>query len=77
MSTPRFLKLEDVALILNVSVSQVKALVRRHDLRAVRIPDKGVYRVEVTELEAFIARLYAEEAKQADRATADPPDRSP
>jgi excisionase family DNA binding protein len=63
---PRFLKLEDVAEILNVSVSQVKALVRRHDLRAVRIPDKGVYRVEVAELEAFIARLYEQEADRAD-----------
>ena len=57
---PRFLQLADVAEILNISGSQVYALVRRGDLRAVKIGGRGQWRVEATELEAYIERLYAE-----------------
>jgi excisionase family DNA binding protein len=63
MSTPslrRFLQLPDVAEILDASMSQVLALVRRGDLRAVKIGGRGQWRVEVTELEAYIQRCYAE-----------------
>ncbi len=57
---PRFLQLADVAEILNISGSQTYALVRRGDLRAVKIGGRGQWRVEATELEAYIERLYAE-----------------
>jgi excisionase family DNA binding protein len=57
---PRFLQLADVAEILNISGSQVYALVRRGDLRAVKIGGRGQWRVETAELEAYIQRLYAE-----------------
>jgi len=57
---PRFLQLADVAEILNISGSQAYALVRRGDLRAVKIGGRGQWRVEATELEAYIQRLYAE-----------------
>lgn len=57
---PRFLQLADVAEILNISGAQVYALVRRGDLRAVKIGGRGQWRVEATELEAYIARLYEE-----------------
>jgi excisionase family DNA binding protein len=55
---PRFLTLTDVAEILNVSLSQVKALVRSGDLAGVKLGGRGVWRVENTELEAYIQRMY-------------------
>lgn len=60
VSNPRFLQLADVAEVLNISGSQVYALVRRGDLRAVKIGGRGQWRVETSELEAYIKRLYAE-----------------
>lgn len=59
-SQRRFLQLPDVAEILDISMSQVLALVRRGDLRAVKIGGRGQWRVEVDELEAYIQRCYAE-----------------
>src|SRR5437763_4897611 len=60
MPTPRFLTLDDVAEILNVSWSQVYALVRRKELVAIQIGGRGQWRVEVDELERFIQQKYAE-----------------
>ncbi|WP_310964384.1 helix-turn-helix domain-containing protein [Nocardioides terrisoli] len=56
----RFLQLADVAEVLNISGSQAYALVRRGDIRAVKIGGRGQWRVEATELEAYIERLYTE-----------------
>jgi excisionase family DNA binding protein len=56
--TARFLPLADVAEILSISMSQAYALVRRGDLRAIRIGGRGQWRVEKAELEAFIKRSY-------------------
>jgi excisionase family DNA binding protein len=57
---PRFLTLTDVAEVLNTSSAQVYALVRRGDLVAIKIGGRGQWRVEATELEAYIQRMYAE-----------------
>lgn len=59
-STPRFLQLADVAEILNTSSAQVYALVRRGDLPAIKIGGRGQWRVEASELEAYIERAYAQ-----------------
>jgi len=56
--TPRFLTLADVAEVLSTSSAQVYALVRRGDLPAIRIGGRGQWRVESTQLEAYIARMY-------------------
>jgi excisionase family DNA binding protein len=56
---PRFLTLTDVAEILNTSSPQVYALVRSGELRAIKIGGRGQWRVESTELEAFIQRMYS------------------
>jgi excisionase family DNA binding protein len=58
--TPRFLTLADVAEVLNTSVAQVYALVRRGELPAIKIGGRGQWRVEATQLEEFIQRMYAE-----------------
>jgi excisionase family DNA binding protein len=60
--SPRFLTLADVAETLNISASQTYALVRSGDLPAIKVGGRGQWRVEATELEAYITRLYAETA---------------
>lgn len=60
MPAPRFLQLSDVAEVLNISANQVYALVRRGDIPAVKIGGRGQWRVEATELEKYIERLYTE-----------------
>jgi excisionase family DNA binding protein len=57
---PRFLMLSDVAEVLNISSSQVYALVRSGDLKAVKIGGRGQWRVEASKLEEYIERLYKE-----------------
>lgn len=56
----RFLQLPDVAEMLDISMSQVYALVRRGDLRAIKIGGRGQWRVESNELEDYIQRCYAD-----------------
>ena len=62
-ATPRFLQLADVAEVLNISGAQVYALVRRGELRAIKIGGRGQWRVEASELEAYIERAYADADK--------------
>jgi excisionase family DNA binding protein len=59
---PRFLTLADVAETLNISASQTYALVRSGDLPAIKVGGRGQWRVEASELEAYIGRLYTETA---------------
>jgi excisionase family DNA binding protein len=56
----RFLQLADVAEVLNISAAQVYALVRSGDLPAIKIGGRGQWRVEASELESYIARMYEE-----------------
>ena len=54
----RFMRLEDVADELNVNLPQVRSLVRSGDLPAIKIGGRGIWRVERSELEAYIQRQY-------------------
>ena len=54
----RFMALADVADVLHISVSQVYALVRRGELRAIKVGGKGQWRVEKAELERYIENAY-------------------
>jgi excisionase family DNA binding protein len=56
--SPRFLTLADVAEVLNTSVAQVYALVRRGELPAIKLGGRGQWRVEASRLEDYIAQLY-------------------
>ena len=58
--SPRFLQLADVAEVLNISSAQVYALVRSGELPAIKIGGRGQWRVEATELEDYIQRMYTE-----------------
>jgi excisionase family DNA binding protein len=57
---PRFLQLADVAELLNISAAQTYALVRSGELAAIKVGGRGQWRVETTELEAYIQRMYSE-----------------
>lgn len=60
MAQPRFLTLTDVGEILSISAAQTYALVRNGSLRAIKVGGRGQWRVESSELEAYIARCYEE-----------------
>ena len=57
-SRVRFIPLEHVQEILSISRSQAYALVRSGDLRAIQVGGRAQWRVELTELEAYIERAY-------------------
>lgn len=54
----RFLTLTDVTEVLNISMSQARALVRSGELEAIQIGGRGVWRIEDAKLEEYIARCY-------------------
>jgi excisionase family DNA binding protein len=62
VATPRFLTLTDVGEVLSISSAQTYALVRSGALRAIKVGGRGQWRVESSELEAYIARCYEETA---------------
>jgi excisionase family DNA binding protein len=59
----RFLTRAQVAEKLNISDAQVYALIRRGELRHIKIDDRGVQRIDRAELEAYIERAYADAAR--------------
>ncbi|NCT91374.1 helix-turn-helix domain-containing protein [Cellulomonas sp. APG4] len=56
----RFLTLADVTEVLNISSAQAYALVRSGELPAIQVGGRGQWRVEATELETYIQRMYAQ-----------------
>ncbi|MBC7310148.1 MAG: helix-turn-helix domain-containing protein [Actinomycetales bacterium] len=59
----RFIPLSEVCEILDISSAQAYALVRTGDLPAIKVGGRGQWRVETTELEAYIQRMYARTAE--------------
>jgi excisionase family DNA binding protein len=55
----RFVSLAEVEEMLAISARQAYALVRSGELPAIQIGGRGVWRVEASELEAYIERQYA------------------
>ena len=62
MSVGRFLTLADVTEILNISSAQAYALVRSGELPAIQVGGRGQWRVEQDKFQAYIDRLYEENA---------------
>jgi excisionase family DNA binding protein len=58
VNEPRFLRLSDVAEVLNISAAQTYALVRSGDLPAMKVGGRGQWRVERDQLEAFIRKAH-------------------
>ncbi len=70
--TSRFLVLTDVAETLNVSVDQARTLVQTGELPAIQVGGRGIWRVEASELEAYIERKYAENRARVEARRLDP-----
>jgi excisionase family DNA binding protein len=58
--TKRFIQLSEVSEVLDISAAQAYALVRSGELPAIKVGGRGQWRVEVSELEAYIQRMYDE-----------------
>lgn len=65
MMAPRFLRPEDVAKVLSITVSQVYTLMRSGQMPAVKIGKRGVWRVSTDALEVYIGELNASAAVRA------------
>lgn len=57
----RFYTLPEVAESLNISMSQMRALIKRGDIEAIQIGGRGQWRVEDVKLDEYIDRLYEEQ----------------
>jgi excisionase family DNA binding protein len=62
----RFLTLADVTEELNISAAQAYSLVRSGDLPAIQVGGRGQWRVEASELEEYIQRMYAQTRTRID-----------
>lgn len=71
---PRFLTLADVQEILNISAQQAYSLVKSGDLPAIQIGGRSVWRVESSELEKYIERMYEQTRSRATTHGATPAD---
>lgn len=56
----RFVPLTEVSEILDISAAQAYALVRSGELPAIKVGGRGQWRVEITELDAYIERMYSQ-----------------
>lgn len=63
MAEQRFLTLTDVSEILNISISQTRALVQTGELEAIQIGGRNQWRVEISKLEDYIAGRYKARAQ--------------
>lgn len=64
---PRFLKVPDVCEVLNISTVQAYALLTSGELPAIQVGGRGQWRIEASELEAYIQRLYRANAERLER----------
>ncbi|TKV61322.1 helix-turn-helix domain-containing protein [Nakamurella flava] len=62
-ASPRFLTLTQAAEELNVTMSQIYALVRSGDLVGIQIGGRNQWRVERSKLEEYIDRAYQRTAE--------------
>ena len=72
----RYLKLDDVAAYLSVSVPQVYSLVRSGELPAIKIGGRGVWRVDRHKLDTYLEQLEEETAKWAKAHPLNPRDKT-
>ncbi len=69
--TARFLSLADVAEVLNISSRQARSLVTSGELRGLQIGGRGIWRVAVEDLDAFIEAGFKRTAERVE-ARSDP-----
>lgn len=62
----QFITLEEVRTVLSISKVQAYALVHSGALRAIQIGGRGQWRIEVEELEKYIAHSYYTPSKKVE-----------
>ncbi|GAA3619616.1 helix-turn-helix domain-containing protein [Marihabitans asiaticum] len=60
MTSRRFIPLSEVSEILDISSAQAYALVRSGELPAIKVGGRGQWRVEMSELDSYIERMYSQ-----------------
>ena len=60
----RFLTIEQVAEELNVSVAQVRALLKSGELRGLQVGGRNVWRIGANDVEDYIAEAYKRTAER-------------
>jgi excisionase family DNA binding protein len=60
----RFLTIEQAAEELNVSESQIRALLKAGDLRGFQVGGRGVWRIGAADIEDYIAEAYCRTAER-------------
>lgn len=63
----KFFTLPEVAEQLNISMSQMRALIRNGDIEGIQIGGRHQWRVEEAKLDEYIERLYEEQRRERDR----------
>ena len=66
MEAPKFFTLDEVADALSTTRAQVYALVRRKELRAIKLGGRGQWRIGRADLDKFLEHAYAETSKFID-----------
>lgn len=59
----RFYTLPEVAEALNISMSQMRALIKNGDIEGIQIGGRGQWRIEDVKLDEYIERMYQEQRK--------------
>lgn len=67
MTSSRFLTLDQVAEELATTKAQVYALVRRKDLRAIKLGGRGQWRIARADLEAYLEQAYVDTSTWIDQ----------
>lgn len=57
----KFYTLDEVAESLSISMSQMRALVKRGEIEGIQIGGRGQWRIEDRKLDEYIERMYAEQ----------------
>lgn len=65
----RFVTVNDVAEVLNVTVRQVYGLLNSGELRGIQVGGRGIWRIEEAELDRYIERQYDEADRRAREST--------
>jgi len=54
----RFCRMDEVAEMFSTSANQIRALLKRGDLRAIQIGGRGQWRIEQAGIDAYVERAY-------------------
>ncbi|GAA1046697.1 MULTISPECIES: helix-turn-helix domain-containing protein [Rothia] len=65
MVKKRFHTLPEICEILNITMSQARALVKKGELPAIQVGGRGQWRVEISKLEEYIEQAYERTQQQA------------